>query len=393
MARLVTAGWEWGHGSGDLNTAGASAASTLAARTGTYGIRNSTCAHTHAGVLGTTYFLRFYVRRDGNPASTTTNQLVRASAGAVIVEWKWNPDGTVTLGTAGGVNLFTTGVLPLNQWVRVEVAWKIQSGASDDYAEVLFDGVSQGAGTTFSLSTTAHVDINFTPSSLGGAINGDVDDCALNDDTGTDQNSWPGEGKILLSVPISDAQDGSWVGGAGGSGIDLSTAVNNIPPVGVVSGSATNTSQIESADSSGNNATDEYRANCETYTTKGLGASDTIILVHPVANTGEDIATNSKTGSIFMQANPVGNAGTFTFGNDSGAIGTFPSNWRSFFGAPVYAPSVTLSSSPVVAIRKTDSGTRVASVDALGVYIEYVPASSPGPVFKRRPGHRFLTFR
>lgn len=39
---------------------------------------------------------------------------------------------------------------------------------------------------------------------------------------------------------------------------------------------------------------------------------------------------------------------------------------------------MTLSSNPVLAIRKTDSGTRVASVDFMGLYVEYSPAVAAG---------------
>jgi len=201
----------------------------------------------------------------------------------------------------------------------------------------------------------------------------DFDDWATNDNNGADQNSWPGAGSVVLCKPISDSQDGSWTGGAGGTGIDLSLAVSSTPPVGTAA--ETNTTQIESVDSSGDNATDEYRANLTTYTDAGIGASDTINVLHPLINHGEDVSTGTKTGSFGLQSNPSQTYATFTFGDDVGGLGTFPTNWRTKLSSPVYSPSVTKGSSPVLAVRKTDTGTRVASVDFMGLNVEYVPAA------------------
>lgn len=282
--------------------------------------------------------------------------------------------------------LYTTAALTANQWYQVEVGWMIASGAGDDYAELKLDGVSLFSSTTTNIGTSVHLQVAFHTTS-GGGINMDTDDVALNDNQGASQNTFPGEGKVVLCVPISDSQDGSWTGGAGGVG-DLSTAVDNKPPIGTAA--ETDLTQIESIDASGDNATDEYRANLTTYTNAGIGASDTITLIQPIINHGEDVSTGTKTGSFGMQANPAAAYATFTFGDDAGALGTWATNWRTAYGTPSYAPSVTLGSSPVLAVRKTDTGTRVASVDAMGLYVEYVAAASPPVLVIERPNFIYL---
>ena len=50
--------------------------------------------------------------------------------------------------------------------------------------------------------------------------------------------------------------------------------------------------------------------------------------------------------------------------------------WSTGTTAPVYAPSVTRTESPVLQIRKATATTNTVSADVLGLYTEYVPATS-----------------
>lgn len=383
MSRLLTCGFEWGDSRADeISSGGTNGASSSAARSGTYGLRDQIAFFTGITtfVAGTTYYFRFYVRKSANPSTESgIFNFETAGGGGIRIFVKTNGDIDFRTVLGGSETSRATSALTNSQWYRVEASLNFSASAgSDDAVEFKLDG-STLYSASHDLTTTAPTVIRIGRNSgTGGNI--DIDDVAINSSGGSDQNTWPGEGKVVLLRPISDSQDGSWVGGAGGSGIDLSLAVDNVPPAGVVSGSATNTSQIESADSSGNNTTDEYRANLQTYTTGGIGASDTVSAVQAIAIHGEDIATNTKTGSFGLQSNPANAGGggetAFTFGADAGAINTWPTNWRTTYATALGAPSVTKGSSPVLAIRKTDAGTRVASVCAMGLYVDYVPVSA-----------------
>jgi len=371
VARLVTAGAETGDaaaeggGSSFLTTA-------AAARTGTAGYRVGSAlvsgpSYPVAYVLGRTYYHRFYFRKNTDPSAEQQLCSNGQSNGFVI---RLQTSGVLRLMVNAGATIADSAVLNNDQWYRVEYSTTINSGSADDSAELLIDGVSAGSGSSLTAATGVGTQWNITTDDVGTAV--DLDDIGINDDQGADQNTWPGAGSVVLCKPISDSQDGSWTGGAGGTGIDLSLAVSSTPPVGTAA--ETNTTQIESVDSSGNNATDEYRANLTTYTDAGIGASDTINVLQAIINHGEDVNTGTKTGSFGLQSNPSQTYGTFTFGDNVGALGTFPTNWRSSFGPAAYSPSPTRGSSPVLAVRKTDTGTRVASVDFMGLYVEYVPA-------------------
>lgn len=303
------------------------------------------------------------------------------STGNVVTAYFDISDNSIGMWLAGVKTGSRSSAITTNQWYRLELGFDNDQTAASGYGEILLDGVSVTSSTTLTYSATIADRVQVGKYHASGAAETATcyfDDIALNDDQGANENTWPGSGKVVLLKPVSDAQDGSWVGGAGGTG-DLSLAVTNTPPVGVVSGSATNTSQIETNDASGDNSTDEYRANLTTYTNAGIGGADTIKLIQSFVNHGEDIATNTKTGSCGFQSNPTETYGTFTYGNDVGAVGTWPSNWRWFLNAVIYSPSVTRSSNPVLALRKTDAGTRFASADFLGAYCEYLPVSGLPP--------------
>jgi hypothetical protein len=208
-----------------------------------------------------------------------------------------------------------------------------------------------------------------------------LDDFAVNDNNGSSQNSWPGEGNVVLLLPISDNQVGEWRGGAGGSS-NLWEAINNIPPVGTAT--ETDTSQIESdaTDSTADGPTETYKANMATYTSAGIGAGDTIKVLYPVLCHGEDSATGTKNGSLQILSNPTASAATtFLYGRDQGALGTWPTGWHwitpsSDTEPPIYAPSVTLGTSPVLEIASTSATNAQGAVCFAGVYVDYAPVGA-----------------
>lgn len=252
-------------------------------------------------------------------------------------------------------------------WYRVELKAVLNASSQITDCELQLDGVSvaTATGLTLTSSTGSFVGWSGAP---GASKSVYVDDYAMNRTlSGT---AWPGDGKIVLLKPTSDGQAGSWTGGVGGV-TNLFNAVDNTPPVGTAT--ETDTSQIESIDASGDNATDEYRANVGTPISAGIGSGDTFTAALPVLNHGEDIATGTKTGTFGIQT-PTGlSQQTFTFGNDVAALGTYPTGWIWSPGVVLEAAVITPSTSIVLGVRKTDTGTRVASVDFLGAYLEFAP--------------------
>lgn len=391
MARIYTLGWEWGHhaadfAQGNLNVTQASCCVAGAARTGAFGLRkvstdsveSSGSPLSGAGTVFTTgkrLFYRMYFRKSADVAST--QQLFRVGSGfaSPFITLQINSSGQIIISaptTASPIGS-PSSALNNNQWYRIEFSYLINTGAADDSAELLIDGTSVASGTGLTIATSGPGSWEWVRPTTA-SVNWDWDDFAVNDDTGSaPHNTYPGEGNILLAIPVSDSQVGSWTGGAGGT-TNLFNALDNTPPLGT--GAETDATQIESADSSGDNATDEYRATIESYTTAGLPSGATVNYVQPTVITGEDVSTGSKDISFAVNSNPaIGATASTVNGGAVDVIGNNLAGWYNYFGLVANSPSITPGTSPILAIRKTDTGTRVLSVCAAGIYFDYTVAA------------------
>ena len=329
---------------------------------------------TQTMVLGTSYFLRAYFKFDTIP--TADAFLIRVSAG-LPYDVRLKTDGKLYLAFNGSTNIGSpSDVLVTDTWYRIELQWNIGTGAADS-AELMLDGVSiaseTGANRTDTVPTTFTV--GFPVSSPGANIVCYVDDIALNDDTGSDQNSWPGEGHVVNLLPTTDAGGaGVWTLGTGTAyGGNAHTAVANTPPLGVVDRDAgSDVKQVrDNVSSLGATAFD-----LTDYTTGGVPAGSTINLVELFAWTAAAVATGARTGSLAL-TNPTVAAVDFgTFWSGTGD-GTFPTGWirRSLIS---YAPTApTLGTAPRITIAPTVASTRICMVCSTGVVVEYTEPAAP----------------
>lgn len=401
MTRLATSGFEWGGASAKSchyefegvqpeSPSAAQGPITTNPRTGAWSfqaandsVQNGIYIHCPVTtVAGRRYFVREYIWTSQQPV-TQAVEVMRHRDASGAFPWQAyisGIDSSLRLAAPLNTLVFTGPVLQSGRWYCLEISWIIGTGAGDDSLDLRLDGALLYSATGLSIGTSVgagcSVAIGSMQAGAAGLANVYIDDFALNDDQGSaPHNTWPDEGSIVLLRPTADAQRGSWTGGAGGT-TNLWDALDNQPPAGTAS--ETDTTQIENADGSADNATDEYRATMQTYAAAGIGPSDTIRFVQAIVMHGEDVATGTKTGSVLIASNPAqGAADTFTFGDNAGAlaqIGTLATtnNWRTKLGTPVNTPSVTLSTAPEVHLRKTDTGTRVVAVCGLGIYVEYV---------------------
>lgn len=416
MARLGTNGWEWREGNADgsgtvsglwsydtttvHNSGGGGSVSLKGTFAGSSNFITSV-ANGNSVSLGRTYFWRAWVQFH-NATALSGNGYVVAFGG----NWGLALDttGVIRPYSGGAVNT-TVGTVtytpPMDTWILLEVSTLVNTGSVDTLAWRV-GGVLQESLTGLTLSDTMFlptIGAGFSDS-LGGNVNVWYDDLALNDDQGSAQNSWPGDGRVVLLKPISDSAVGTgWTLGTGTaiSANSGSTAVKNTPPVGVADLTAgSDTKQIRNATS---NANVNYDANLTTYTTAGIGASDTVNVLVPMVATGAPVVTSAKQGTFGVSSNPAitnvalgagGTAGAFWSGV---AAGTYPTGWKWSFGTTTYAPTVTVGSSPVARITQVTSSTRIADVCAMGMYVDYTPATTKAPPFQRRTARNSLLRR
>jgi len=325
--------------------------------------------------VSVTIFIRAYMYFSNLP--TTTGPVIHVSNG--VVDARLTSGGKLQLFFNGSqVGSDSAATITTGQWYRIEVSATWNGSAQITASELRLDGttVASNSGQAQAASGNIATNIGFE-GTMGSNIVCYVDDVAINDSSGANQNSFPGEGNVVLLLPTSDNSRGSWTGGAGGT-TNLFDAINNTPPIGTAS--ETNLTQIENTVSGATTPNGDF--NMTTYAAAGIGASDVINCLTMIIAHGEDVATGTKTGTFKIVSNPdsgtadnIGQGNTQQFGPSAGgALGTYPTGWVAQMGAPVYNPSVTVGTAPVARITKTDTGTRVASACFMGIYVDYTPA-------------------
>jgi hypothetical protein len=278
---------------------------------------------------------------NGTNIDTTTNALTLNSFYIIKIKSKWAASGSVHTCQIGTEQMKTSNI-----------------NMSENFPTRLFLGWAGATNTT--------------------AYHVAFDDLAINDSQGSSENSFPDDsGKIVAMIPVSDNSRGGWTGG-GGSTTNTYLGLIKIHPLGFCVSTPYveyDSTQIKNSVSS---STDNYDVNIQSYSTVGVAANDTILLVQSLARTGEHATANIKAGAVALLSNPTDAGETsFSFGHDEG-MHTFDDNgvassgiWRNAYGAIVYRPSVTLGTSPVARVGKRTATTDQVCVDFLGVLMEY----------------------
>ncbi len=327
------------------------------------------------------YYMRARVRLSGTPAADT-----------LICGF-----GLSTLATIGNFGIYlASGSMSARLWAGAAVrgvagpalvantdylfevyALYNATGTLDDTISARINGVT--IDTVSGAFATAAPGAIFMGLSANAGITAHYTDWAVNDDQGASDNSWCGDARVAMLLPVATAVAQSDTGAdawrlANSSTTNLFDGVNNTPPIGVASpGTTSPASQIVCDTPS---VARNYTANTATYDSV-MAAGDTITHVQGVVAHGESITTGTKTGTCDLQANPAGGSTTaITFGNDAGGDGTWPTLW-SVSRTPIsLAPSVTRSGG--VNVRVTAAiATRNSDVCFMGAYVEYVVADTP----------------
>lgn len=337
-------------------------------------------------VASTSYFARFYFRLDNAPFSNVkiieydADISVKVTTGGALQ--LWNSNTNTQIGSDSSA-IATDG----STWYRIELKVTLNGSQQVTACELQLDGTSVASTSGLTIATSTGAFTAGWVEAPGTSKVLYIDDTAVNSSAGSDQNSWPGSGKVVLLTPTSDSARGTgWVNDANGT-TNFFDATDNIPPAGIAdTTSSSGVHQIRNGTSNANSSVD---LNLKDYTTAGIGSGDTINVVLPIVSTGAPVSTSAKQGTIGVVSNPaitnislgtLGTSGAFWQGN---AAGTWASGWKWSYGTPTYVPAVTLGTSPVIRITQVTSSTRVAMVCFLGMHVDYTPSSSRVP---RSPG-------
>lgn len=257
-----------------------------------------------------------------------------------------------------------SGVLNTGQWYYVE----LNVDHANTSAEARVDGVSFASTTSVSLSDDYDA-VYFGSPAFAATFDINWDDVAINDSTGSYQNSFAGAGKIVYMRPNA--------AGDSAATSNLYTEIDEINP-----NDATDFVNV-------NDATTVAEYNASSTAEYGIGSSDTITLVH----VGIRIREESSGASIYEMRIKSASGGTVatTTGAD---IGT--ATWRT---DPVGGNNFMLNrlvsyTDPTTGIAWTPTGTNSLDnmqigmrnyntldldVSALWARVEYIPYVPPAP--------------
>jgi hypothetical protein len=331
-------------------------------------------------VTATSYFLRAYFLIGANIAlnlrpilalgGSSTNQEITAVLQA---------DGTVFLQVSGArQGSFSSVITADGIWHRIELKGTVTS-TNWTAAELQIDGVSIATWSGTQAFTNG-ANWGWFLSAPGANKTMNVDDVALNDSTGATNNTWCGDGAVVLLVPTADSAKGTgWTNDAAGT-TNFFNATKNTPPTGIAD--TTGGSGLHQIRNATSNANSNYDATMTTYTAAGAGTGATVNAVLPVTATAAPVTTSSKQGTVGVVSNPAitnialgatGTAGAFWSGL---AGGTYGAGWKWSLGTMTQTPTVTLGTAPVMRITQVTSSTRIADVCFMGMYVDYTPAAS-----------------
>lgn len=268
MARIWSSGFELNSATTNVEftvVAGSPTIQATTVRSGGYAFEaNVSAAQALAGFTaqasgGTNVgYLRSYIYVSSAP-TTTQKILGFDNSGTARASVAMTNSRTIRLLQAGGTQVGSdSAALALNTWYRLEL--KNDASTSPGAVELLLDGVSVASGADNTQGTWSGIrwGLGFTAAVTGNIV---FDDFALNDNSGSFQTSYPGDGKIIHLNPDAAGDNSSWTRSAGSNNY---ANVNEIPPDDVTTYNYSSTL----------NGLDDYN-----LAASGIGASDIVNVV------------------------------------------------------------------------------------------------------------------
>jgi len=246
---------------------------------------------THNGTSNKKMWLRAYVLFEAFPSAEVSvigigdnnisSIIIASITSSGQMQFNWVDSGG-TVHQAGS----PSSALNLHQWYRLEISGDVTTSTAWS-GEMRIDGSTIATFSGANGGSSACASIHFfaaTPAAGGSASGIDqyYDDIACNDASGSVQNSWPGDGKIVHLHPDAAGDNNAWRTGP----TDAAGTTNNFTFVDEINPDNA-TGYVKRSTSA--TPIDDY--NCELSSSQDIGASDIITLVQ----VGCRIGANSNT--------------------------------------------------------------------------------------------------
>lgn len=184
----------------------------------------------NSGDLTAERFIRFYFRYATLPSADNAIFAVKSGGGSNIAAIKLSSTGTLKLFNATTQVGSASSSLSADTWYRIEFRYDASGAAGTHVLAARIDGTQFATTSAATLTGIANMQ-------LGGNIyleaqttgNFYFDDVAVNDNTGSFQNSYPGAGSIIHIRPNAAGDNTNWSRGGTDSGANWSQVDENPP--------------------------------------------------------------------------------------------------------------------------------------------------------------------
>ena len=390
MARLWTSGYELGTLTANLEwTTGNSVSGGCAIAIESTIVKSGTYSgkYTNTGVSGVgrsemqfistaaagPWYARMYFRTASIPSSGSVAIIGFINIGGA------NYGSAIYLSTTGalrcsiGGNLIGTtaaGAIVANTWYRIELYEYYNS--PDMIIQARLDGVEFANTPSATIGTAATVVSGLTVGNLSSITGYEyyIDDIAINDGTGSVQNSWCGEGKVIHLRPNAAGDVNTFAtttGGTAGLANNFTRVNEVIPDTGTTVNQASALNQEDMFESSNS----------------GIGASDAVTLVqiggsYADQSAGTDAVSALRLqlkkisgGTVLQSANLIPNSTTIATNSPSPRIYKL----TAYTDPDGAAWTQTTLDTMQIGYKETAFNARHIRVSTLWALIEYIPAT------------------
>lgn len=380
MARLYQSGAELNSTTtGEEFTSVTSATvSSANPRSGTYHLRLSPSASIQSVLIdflssgAQTVFIRFAYYINTQPANGDNILRIQDdTTNATQVSIQGTGSGIKVLDQAGN-QIGSNVALSTGQYYCIELKAFCNTGSST--IELKLNNVSQLVSTTATMTVSGN---SLSRALFGVSANStysvDIDDIAINDSTGTAQNSWPGDGKIIHLRPNAAGDNNQWYDTSLGAGTSNNyTLVDEINP----------NDGTDFVQSRVTNEIDDYNVD-----NSGIGASDTVNVVAVGQRAYRSAGTTSSAAVLRIKAASAGSVteGTANTASSSAArTNDLNTNNASPYQLVTYVrpgtasawTQATLDTMQIGIRTSTGSGDRYYLLSTIWASVDYTPAGT-----------------
>jgi len=378
MARLWSCGFELNSTTANVEftsvSTGSPSIQTSVVRTGTYAGRSNPTANIgyflytfSSSTTSAVIYARAYIRFASFPAADTDIIALQDSGGTGSLHLRFiNATSKLRLRDNGSVTIGSdSAALSLNTWYRVEV----MQGDTATTMKASLDGTEFASSTGV---TAANVNpINQLRVGIQNSTTADMfmDDIAVNDDTGSVQTGYPGDGSIVHLRPSAAGDNTGWTPLSGSNFANVQEVTPNDATDGVRAATAPHLDDYNIDDPSGtldSNAT----VNVIQVGVRYDGGSAT-----QANNPKFKVRFKASSGGTVSESAEIQPAATAYVTNANAAPRNYP---LTLYQNPdtTTITSTTLTSSQIgVNLSTTGDGTNVSRVSTIWALVDYTPGA------------------